>query len=120
MRLHHVFHSIPVSRAAELRHFYGGLLGLPEIPTANVLAGMPLIWFAVGEDHLHFRLDDSFERGHPDHHIAILFDDLPSVVTRLRGDGYEINELPSFEDYGYRRLYVHDPFGRQVEMITAL
>jgi catechol 2,3-dioxygenase-like lactoylglutathione lyase family enzyme len=120
MRLHHAFHTVPVAGAPELRHFYADLLGLVEIPRADVLADMPLIWFKVGEDHLHFRLDDGWERGRRDHHIAIMFDDLTPVLQRLRDDGYEINQLPSFQDYGYKRYYVYDPFGRQVEMITSL
>jgi uncharacterized glyoxalase superfamily protein PhnB len=49
-----------------------------------------------------------------------MFDDLTPVLQRLRDDGYEINQLPSFQDYGYKRYYVYDPFGRQVEMITSL
>jgi catechol 2,3-dioxygenase-like lactoylglutathione lyase family enzyme len=120
MRLHHVFHTVPVKGAPLLRHFYSELLGLSEIQRAEVLTDLPLIWFQVGEDHLHFRLDDEWERGRRDHHIAILFDDLPPVLLRLQDDGYEINELPSFQDYGYKRFYVYDPFGRQVEMITNL
>jgi catechol 2,3-dioxygenase-like lactoylglutathione lyase family enzyme len=120
MQLHHVFKSVPVSGAAQLRHFYTDLLGLAEIPTASILAGRPLIWFQVGASHLHFMLDDTWEQDRRDHHIAIEFDDLQAVTGRLEAEGFEINELPSFTDYGYRRLYVYDPFGRQVEMITKL
>jgi catechol 2,3-dioxygenase-like lactoylglutathione lyase family enzyme len=120
MRLHHVFHTVPVAGVPRLRHFYSDLLGLPEIPKAAALAEQPLVWFQVGEDHLHFRLDDTWERGRPDHHIAILFDDLTPVLERLSDEGYQINQLQSFEDYKYKRYYVIDPFGRQVEMITGL
>jgi catechol 2,3-dioxygenase-like lactoylglutathione lyase family enzyme len=120
MRLHHCFHTIPTSGAADLRHFYSDLMGLPEIPKARILEGMPLIWFGVGDDHLHFCLDDSWERGHDTHHIALLIEDLPPVLDRLRGAGLEIHQKDDFDDYRYKRYYVIDPFGRQVEMITPL
>jgi catechol 2,3-dioxygenase-like lactoylglutathione lyase family enzyme len=119
MRLHHAYFTIPSDGADALRHFYGDLLGLPEIPKAEILT-MPLIWFAVGDDHLHFCLDDTWDVGHPDHHLALLFEDLDPVLDRLRGEGYEIGQLPSFEDYGYKRFYVRDPWGHRVEMITPL
>ena len=120
MRLHHSYNTIPTSGAAELRHFYSELLGLQEIPVARILAGRPLIWFQVGDDHLHFCLDDTWERGHPDHHIALLMEDLTPVLDRLRGAGLEVHENLAFDDYGYTRYYVFDPFGRQVEMITPI
>lgn len=120
MRLHHVYHSVPVSGLPALRRFYTDLLGLPEIPKAAALGDAPLIWFQVGEDHLHFRLDDAWERGRPDHHVAIMFDDLTPVLQRLEAGGYDVQQAPSFEDYGYKRYYVTDPFGRRVELLTKL
>ncbi len=120
MRIHHTFHTVPSARAGELRHFYGELLGLPEISKSSVLTDRELVWFQVGEDHLHFGLDDTWERGHSSHHIALWFEDLRPVLERLRAAGYQINQLPSFPDYKYRRFYVQDPFDRQVEMVTPL
>ena len=120
MRLHHTFHTIPSSGAADLRHFYGDLLGLPEIPPARELEGMPLIWFQVGDSHLHFRLDDAWERGHEAHHVALHSDDLGPMFERLRAEGIAIVPNVGFQEYGYRRFYVHDPFGRQVELIEPL
>ena len=120
MRLHHSYHTIPATGADPLRHFYGDLLGLPEIPKARILTDVPVIWFGVGEDHLHFRLDDTWERGHIDHHIALLIEDLPPVLDRLQKAGLEIHQKEDFDDYRYKRYYVIDPFGRQVEMITPL
>jgi catechol 2,3-dioxygenase-like lactoylglutathione lyase family enzyme len=120
MRLHHAYFTIPSDGADVLRHFYGDLLGLPEIPKAEVLAAMPLIWFAVGDDHLHFCLDDTWDVGHKDHHVALLFDDLDPVLERLRSAGHEISQAPTFQDYGYTRFYVRDPWNRRVEMITPL
>jgi catechol 2,3-dioxygenase-like lactoylglutathione lyase family enzyme len=120
MRLHHAYQTVPVAGLAQLRHFYAGLLGLPEIPKAAALGDAPLIWFKVGEDHLHFRLDDSWERGRPDHHLAFVFDDLTPVLQRLKADGYDVQQEPSFEDYGYQRYYVTDPFGRRLELMTGL
>lgn len=120
MRLHHAYHTIPASGAADLRHFYSDLLGLKEIPKARVLADRALIWFEVGEDHLHFCLDDTWEKGHGDHHVALLFEEIDPVLARLRGEGLEVFQNSSFDDYGYKRFYTYDPFGRQVEMITPL
>ncbi|MGH2411506.1 MAG: VOC family protein [Chloroflexota bacterium] len=120
MRLHHAFHTIPAARVGELRHFYGDLLGLQEIPKSSALRDLDVVWFAVGEDHLHFGLDDSWDRGHPAHHIALWFEDVRPVLERLRAAGLEVSELASFPDYRYRRFYTDDPFGRRVEMVTPL
>jgi catechol 2,3-dioxygenase-like lactoylglutathione lyase family enzyme len=120
MRLHHAYHTVPADGAGALRHFYGDLLGLKEIPKASILSELPLIWFEVGETHLHFCLDSSWERGHVDHHIALYVEAPESIVARLRGEGLEVHEKPSFTDYGYARCYVYDPFGRQVELISPL
>jgi catechol 2,3-dioxygenase-like lactoylglutathione lyase family enzyme len=120
MRLHHAYHTVPADGAAALRQFYGELLGLPEIPKASILADSPLIWFAVGEDHLHFCLNKDWERGHIDHHIALYVEDVEPVLARLRAAGLEIYDKEPFHDYGYTRHYVYDPFGRQVEMISPL
>jgi catechol 2,3-dioxygenase-like lactoylglutathione lyase family enzyme len=120
MRLHHAYHTVPADGAAALRHFYGDLLGLQEIPKADILAEMPLIWFAVGDDHLHFCLNEAWERGHVDHHIALLIEDPEPVLARLRAAGVEIHDKDPFRDYGYTRCYVYDPFGRQVEVISPL
>ncbi|HXT34598.1 MAG TPA: VOC family protein [Chloroflexota bacterium] len=120
MRLHHVFHTVPAARVGELRHFYSELLGLPEIAKSSALRDMDVVWFAVGDDHLHFGLDDSWDRGHPAHHIALWYEDVRPVLDRLRAAGLEVNELASFPDYRYRRLYTDDPFGRRVELVTPL
>ena len=120
MRLHHTFHTIPFDRVGELRQFYSGVLGLPEIPKSVALGDMNVVWFGVGEDHLHFGIDDTWELGHAAHHIAIWFEDLRPVLARLNEAGYEINRLDDFPDYKYRRLYTNDPFGRRIEMVTSL
>ena len=118
MRLHHAYHTVPADGAGALRHFYGDLLGLPEIPKASILKDSPLIWFQVGDDHLHFCLDATWERGHDDHHIALEVEDPEPLLARLRAAGLEIHAKDPFDDYGYTRCYVYDPFGRQVEMIS--
>jgi catechol 2,3-dioxygenase-like lactoylglutathione lyase family enzyme len=120
VRLHHVFHTVPSDRVRELRTFYSDVLGLPEIAKSTALGDMNVIWFAVGEDHLHFGVDDNWDRGHPGHHIALWFEDLRPVLARLREAGYEITRLDDFPDYRYRRLYTNDPFGRRIEMVTPL
>jgi len=120
VRLHHVFHTVPSDRVRELRTFYSDVLGLPEIAKSTALGEMNVVWFAVGEDHLHFGIDDNWDRGHPAHHIALWFEDLRPVLARLQEAGYEIARLDDFPDYRYRRLYTNDPFGRRIEMVTPL
>ena len=114
-RLHHVQVACPAASEAELRRFYGDLLGMQEIPKPPALAARGGCWFRLGQLELHVGVDDDFEparKAHP----AIETPELDAIAERLAAAGHEIAwdaELP-----GMRRFHVHDPNGNRLEFLA--
>src|SRR5262245_44326090 len=53
--LQHVSSPVPQGRQAEVRRFYGELLGLTEVPVPRTLDASQLVWYAAGDGmELHF------------------------------------------------------------------
>jgi hypothetical protein len=97
----------------QMRAFYGGLLGLPELPKPEVLRDRGGVWFQCGMQEIHCGIEEEVapSRRHP----AFLVDDLDSLKARLEAAGVrtEMNrQLP-----GYRRFYGWDPFGNRLEFL---
>ncbi|XVX19534.1 glyoxalase [Actinomycetota bacterium] len=115
--LHHVQVSCPAGSEDGLRGFYGGLLGLPEIPKPPLLAVRGGVWFRVGEQELHCGVEEGFaaaRKAHP----AFLVDDLDSLAVELESAGHPVTwdegTIP-----GVRRFHTADPVGNRVELQQA-
>ena len=81
--LHHVQIACPAGAEDDLRAFYGGLLGLPEIPKPPALAVRGGVWFRVGPQELHCGVEAGFapaKKAHP----CLLVDDLEAIAGALR------------------------------------
>jgi len=115
--LHHVQLAVPAGSEPALRQFYGGMLGMAEIPKPAALAARGGVWFRSGRAELHLGVDADFRparKAHP----ALLVDDLDAVVTRLAEIGHRARPdelLP-----GCRRCYIDDPCGNRLELLTAV
>ncbi len=53
MRLSHVNVTLPPGGEQAARAFYGGLLGLPEIPKPEAIRARGGVWFDAGGLHVH-------------------------------------------------------------------
>jgi catechol 2,3-dioxygenase-like lactoylglutathione lyase family enzyme len=109
----HVQVAAPPGCEAAARAFYGGLLGLAEIPKPEALAARGGCWFRAGAQELHVGVEEPFapaRKAHP----GLVADDLATLADRLGTAGREV----SFEDSipGSERLYVADPFGNRLEI----
>ncbi len=110
----HVQVAMPPDGEAQVRAFYGGVLGLREMAKPETLAGRGGVWFACGAQQLHLGVDPDFapqSKGHP----ALVVADLGEVRRRLAAAGASIVEdelLP-----GYERIYTFDPFGNRLELL---
>lgn len=117
-QLHHVMLAIPAASEATARAFYVDILGLTEIAKPDSLASRGGLWLSSGSLDIHLGIDQDF---HPVRkaHIALLFDDLDALRTRLSLHGYVVGpnecELP-----GFQRCYVSDPFGNRIELMQRL
>jgi len=103
----------PPGCEAEARAFYGGLLGLEELPKPEPLAARGGCWFRAGAQELHVGVEDPFapaRRAHP----GLVVDDLDALVERLARAGIEArwdDTLPAVS-----RCHVADPFGNRLEL----
>jgi catechol 2,3-dioxygenase-like lactoylglutathione lyase family enzyme len=115
--VHHVQIPYPPDQETMARHFYGEALGLRELARPAALADQPGMWFDLGHGqqvHLLAR-DEGF--GSSNHHFAVMLNDLAEARTELRERGVASEDQPSFDEYGYSRCLIHDPFGNAIELL---
>lgn len=109
--LDHVQLAIPVGQEDQARAFYIGQLGLREVAKPAVLAGRGGLWLEGEGLRLHLGVEKPFapaRKAHP----ALVVDDLEAAHFALEGG--PISTLP-----GWRRFYVHDPFGNRIEIMQC-
>jgi catechol 2,3-dioxygenase-like lactoylglutathione lyase family enzyme len=114
LALDHLQIAMPKGREAEGRAFYGGVLGLTELPKPPELAKRGGCWFACGPLQLHLGVEAEFspaKKAHP----AFLVTDLAAMEAKVRAAGYSItSDAPS---EGRERFFTADPFGNRIELI---
>ncbi len=114
--LDHVQLAIPEGGEDEARRFFGGLLGMTEVPKpANQSPSG--CWFTGGGAALHIGVDPDFrpaKKAHP----ALLVDDLAALREALAAAGYPIREDKPVE--GYARFFTVDPFGNRIELMQRV
>lgn len=110
--VHHVQIACPAGSEDLLRHFYGVVCGMPEIPKPSALASRGGVWFAAGEEQLHCGVEEAFtpaRKAHP----CLASDDVDQLAAAIAGVGGEVrwdNSIP-----GVRRFHTDDPVGNRVE-----
>ena len=116
--LHHAQITIPSGAEDAGRAFYGGVLGLKEIPKPASLSGRGGFWLAVGDRSVHVGVEDGVERANTKAHLAYAVSDLAHWRHILSEQGIEVLDgipIPGFERFEFR-----DPFGNRVEMIQEI
>jgi catechol 2,3-dioxygenase-like lactoylglutathione lyase family enzyme len=112
--LDHVQVAAPPGGDDDARHFYGELLGLPELSKPDALRARGGVWFAVGAQQLHIGIEAGFapaRKAHP----ALRVSDLDTLAARLAAAGVAVawdDAIP-----GVRRFHVSDPFGNRIELL---
>jgi catechol 2,3-dioxygenase-like lactoylglutathione lyase family enzyme len=116
--LDHVQLAGPAGCEAEMRWFFGELLGLVEVEKPEPLAARGGVWFACGAQQIHVGIEDPFvpaRKAHPALRVSGEAFDL--LADRLAAAG-----LPVAWDAGlpgHRRFYTADPFGNRLELLAA-
>jgi catechol 2,3-dioxygenase-like lactoylglutathione lyase family enzyme len=113
MRLQHVSLCFPPGAKDEVRAFYGGVLGLEEIPVLPNLDPERFIWFGGGTGDLEVHLLPG-EVLPGAHHACLVVDDLDGMRAQLAAGGYELSEAA--EIVGRPRFFCRDPFGNLLEL----
>ena len=118
--LQHVQMIIPAGLAEEARRFYGGLLGLEEMPRPQSLsdAGRLGAWYRIGEQELHLRFESSpaGQPGLSDGHPALITSDLDGLRARLGAAGFDLEEATPIE--GRARFFARDPGANRIEFLA--
>jgi catechol 2,3-dioxygenase-like lactoylglutathione lyase family enzyme len=112
--LHHVQLAAPPGSEVALRHFYGTVLGMTEVPKPPVLAARGGAWFRCGAVELHLGIEEDFRparKAHP----GIVVADIDALVLRLGEHGLDVEWDDNFP--GFRRCYVADPHGNRLEFL---
>ena len=118
LRTHHV--SFSVAELARSKAFYGGVLGLAEIPRPAL--GIAGAWYRAGDTELHLivRPEGADVGAAPARvtpiadHAAFAIDDYDTAVAHLRGAGLAVLETSR----ALGQLWVSDPDGHVIELIV--
>ncbi len=115
-RINHVTIAVPAGEHDKARAFYGGLLGLGEIPRPAALnAVYDLMWFRFLDILLHLDFTPPWTPPAENRHLAFEVEDLPAVRRYLENNGATIREAVPMSDR--ERFYLLDPFGNYFELI---
>jgi GrpB-like predicted nucleotidyltransferase (UPF0157 family) len=117
--LDHVQIAAPPGCEADARRFYGGVLGLAEVPKPEPLARRGGVWFGLGDGRqLHVGVEEDFAAARKAHPALRVADGALEVVAeRLLEGGCEVrwdDALP-----GVARFYVDDPWGNRLELLAT-
>ena len=117
--LDHVQVAAPPGCEAEARHFYGGLLGLAELPKPAALQARGGVWFGLPSgEQLHVGVEDPFAPARKAHPALRVSDGgLEALAERLLLGGCEVHRDDARP--GARRFYVEDPWGNRLELVAA-
>ncbi|MGC4104920.1 MAG: VOC family protein [Thermomicrobiales bacterium] len=115
-RVQHVSVPMPVGANDQARAFYGGVLGLPEVPPPSTLNRDRLVWYAMGEngDELHVFADEAFGPNSPRQHFCIEVEDLEAFRGVAEAAGLEILGEPVI--HNRPRFSLRDPFQNRFEV----
>jgi catechol 2,3-dioxygenase-like lactoylglutathione lyase family enzyme len=111
--LDHVQLAMPRGGEAQGRAFYGGLLGLKELPKPAELAKRGGAWFELPDGRgLHLGGEEPFvpaKKAHPAFRTARL----DALAERLGAAGHPVKWDTSIPET--RRFHSEDPFGNRLE-----
>lgn len=117
--LDHVQVAAPAGCEDEARAFFGGLLGLDEIPKPPPLAARGGVWFRAGAHELHVGVTSEFApatKAHPAFRVSSV-GELERLAARLEESGVEVSRADPAET-GAARLHAFDPWGNRIELLA--
>ncbi len=98
------------------RHFYRDLLGLTEIHKPRTF-DFTVLWFDLGNQHLHLLLKDRPDTISP-RHVALRVADAAAARKYFAAHGIATHETTPIP--GADRFFIDDPDGNRIEIIHWL
>ncbi len=113
--LDHVQITAPPGCEAEARRFYGGLLGLTEVPKPPGVRASGGVWFSCGGQELHIGIEEPFVAARKAH-AGLLVEPgaLDGLAAQLLTAGVEVHWDERIPER--RRFYASDPWGNRLEL----
>ncbi|MGH2913503.1 MAG: VOC family protein [Solirubrobacteraceae bacterium] len=120
--LDHVQVAAPAGCEAAARAFYGGVLGLEEVPKPAALHARGGVWFALSGAQLHVGVAEPFAAAAAKAHPALRVPSpaaLEELAQRLVAAGAPVVRPSEAEIPGVRRLFTADPWGNRLELLAT-
>jgi catechol 2,3-dioxygenase-like lactoylglutathione lyase family enzyme len=115
MKLQHVSTPFPAGRQADVRRFYGTVLGLAEAEVPRTLDAGRLVWYSSGDGmELHFFTGDLAPGSA--RHFCLDVDDLAATRARLTEAGFEPYDDTPIPNRP--RFFCRDPFDNLIEFTS--
>jgi catechol 2,3-dioxygenase-like lactoylglutathione lyase family enzyme len=108
--------SVLITDVERSRRFYRDLLGLQEINKPRTF-DFVVVWFDLGNQHLHLLLKDQPDNISP-RHFALRVGDTRAARAYFREHGIATQETTSIP--GADRFFIADPDGNRIEIIQWL
>jgi catechol 2,3-dioxygenase-like lactoylglutathione lyase family enzyme len=108
--------SLIITDVARSRRFYRDLLGLPEIHKPRTF-DFTVLWFDLGNQHLHLLLKDKPDTISP-RHVALRVADAAAARRYFQTHGVATHETTPIP--GAERFFIDDPDGNRLEIIQWL
>jgi glyoxylase I family protein len=106
--------SVLITNVATARGFYGGILGLREIPAPKTFDFVALWYDLGGGTYIHLLLKDKPDTISP-RHFCLHVSDIHASREHLRAKGVKIDETVKIP--GADRFFISDPDGNRIEII---
>jgi catechol 2,3-dioxygenase-like lactoylglutathione lyase family enzyme len=108
--------SVLITDVERSRRFYRDLLGLREIPKPKTF-DFVVVWFDLGNQHLHLLLKDRPDTLSP-RHFALRVADAGAARAYFIANHVPLQETTLIP--GADRFFIHDPDGNRIEIIQWL
>jgi catechol 2,3-dioxygenase-like lactoylglutathione lyase family enzyme len=116
--LNHVNVTVPAELEEATKHFYGAVVGIPEIPKPVGSRQNMGAWYQLGDMQLHLSVEDGAQQL-SDRHVCYQVVDIEAAELAFISAGVEI--IPDKRPVaGQSRFYVRDPGGNLLEITQKL
>lgn len=114
MTVRRIVANIAAGDPAAAKRFYGDLLGLD----VAMDFGWIVTYATDAEARVQVSIMSEGGSGTPVPDLSIEVDDVDAVLERAIALGFPVEYGPTDEEWGVRRFYTRDPYGRLVNILT--